>query len=71
MFLSQPTLFVFIPLISLAGPLYSSSVEENFLQGFSGTAIFRFYSLLLTIIIPVYVLFHLWTWMDFKLFRHN
>ncbi|KAM9049408.1 phosphatidylinositol N-acetylglucosaminyltransferase subunit Y-like [Balaenoptera ricei] len=58
MFLSLPTLTVLIPLVSLAGLLYSASVV-------------CFYSLLLLITIPVYVFFHLWTWMGIKLFRHN
>ncbi|XP_022435794.1 phosphatidylinositol N-acetylglucosaminyltransferase subunit Y-like [Monodon monoceros] len=71
MFLSLPTLTVLIPLVSLAGLLYSSSVEENFPQGCTSTASLCFYSLLLLIAIPVYVFFHLWTWMGIKLFRHN
>ncbi|XP_068383009.1 phosphatidylinositol N-acetylglucosaminyltransferase subunit Y-like [Eschrichtius robustus] len=58
MFLSLPTLTVLIPLVSLAGLLYSASVV-------------CFYSLLLLITIPIYVFFHLWTWMGIKLFRHN
>ncbi|XP_007466524.1 PREDICTED: phosphatidylinositol N-acetylglucosaminyltransferase subunit Y-like [Lipotes vexillifer] len=58
MFLSLPTLTVLIPLVSLAGLLYSASVV-------------CFYSLLLLITITVYVFFHLWTWMGIKLFRHN
>ncbi|XP_030720192.1 phosphatidylinositol N-acetylglucosaminyltransferase subunit Y-like [Globicephala melas] len=66
MFLSLPTLTVLIPLVSLAGLLYSASVEENFPQGCTSTT-----SRLLPITIPVYVFFHLWTWMGIKLFRHN
>ncbi|KAM9053387.1 phosphatidylinositol N-acetylglucosaminyltransferase subunit Y-like [Megaptera novaeangliae] len=71
MFLSLPTLTVLIPLVSLAGLLHSASVEENFPQGCTSTTSLCFYSLLLPIIIPVYVFFHLWTWMSIKLFRHN
>eukprot|EP00070_Physeter_catodon_P008653 XP_007118737.2 phosphatidylinositol N-acetylglucosaminyltransferase subunit Y-like [Physeter catodon] len=58
MFLSLPTLTVLIPLVSLAGLLYLASVV-------------CFYSLLLLITLPVYVFFHLWTWMGIKFFRHN
>uniref|UniRef100_A0A8C5XT74 Phosphatidylinositol N-acetylglucosaminyltransferase subunit Y n=1 Tax=Microcebus murinus TaxID=30608 RepID=A0A8C5XT74_MICMU len=65
MFLSFPMLTVLIPLISLAGLLYSASVEENFPQGCTSN------NLLLPITIPVYVFFHIWTWMGIKLFRHN
>ncbi|XP_023565327.1 phosphatidylinositol N-acetylglucosaminyltransferase subunit Y-like [Octodon degus] len=61
MFLSLPTLTVLIPLISLAGLFYSASVEEGFPQGCTSTASLCFYSLLLSITIPVYVFFHLWT----------
>uniref|UniRef100_A0A286XXR4 Phosphatidylinositol glycan anchor biosynthesis class Y n=1 Tax=Cavia porcellus TaxID=10141 RepID=A0A286XXR4_CAVPO len=64
MFLSLPTLTVLIPLVSLAGLFYSAS-------GCTSTASLCFYSLLLPITIPVYVFFHLWTWMGIKLFRHN
>ncbi|XP_062055932.1 phosphatidylinositol N-acetylglucosaminyltransferase subunit Y-like [Lepus europaeus] len=71
MFLSLPTLTVLIPLISLTGLFYVASVEENFPQGCTSTTSFCFYSLLLPITIPVYVFFHLWTWMGIKLFRHN
>ncbi|XP_060003359.1 phosphatidylinositol N-acetylglucosaminyltransferase subunit Y-like [Lagenorhynchus albirostris] len=71
MFLSLPTLTVLIPLVSLAGLLYSASVEENFPQGCTSTTSLCFYSRLLPITIPVYVFFHLWTWMGIKLFRHN
>ncbi|XP_058922839.1 phosphatidylinositol N-acetylglucosaminyltransferase subunit Y [Kogia breviceps] len=71
MFLSLPMLTVLIPLVSLAGLLYSASVEENFPQGCISTTSLCFYSLLLPITIPVYVFFHLWTWMGIKLFRHN
>ncbi|XP_059985322.1 phosphatidylinositol N-acetylglucosaminyltransferase subunit Y-like [Lagenorhynchus albirostris] len=58
MFLPLSTLTALIPLVSLAGLLYSASVVCS-------------YSLLLLITIPVYVFFHLWTWMGIKLFRHN
>ncbi|XP_069319297.1 phosphatidylinositol N-acetylglucosaminyltransferase subunit Y-like [Eulemur rufifrons] len=71
MFLSLPMLTVLIPLVSLAGLLYSASVEENFSQGCSKTRSLCFYTLLLPITMPVYVLFHLWTGMGVKLFRHN
>ncbi|XP_051699425.1 phosphatidylinositol N-acetylglucosaminyltransferase subunit Y [Oryctolagus cuniculus] len=71
MFPSLPTLTILIPLISLTGLFYAASVEENFPQGCTGTTSFCFYSLLLPITIPVYVFFHLWTWMGIKLFRHN
>ncbi|XP_036097810.1 phosphatidylinositol N-acetylglucosaminyltransferase subunit Y-like [Molossus molossus] len=69
MFLSLPTLTVLIPLISLAGLIYSASEEENFPQGCTSSV--SFYSLLLPITIPVSVFFHLWTWMGTKFFRHN
>ncbi|XP_059750328.1 phosphatidylinositol N-acetylglucosaminyltransferase subunit Y-like [Balaenoptera ricei] len=71
MFLSLPTLTVLIPLVSLAGLLYSASVEESFPQGCTSTSSLCFYSLLLPITIPLSVFFHLWTWMGIKLFRHN
>ncbi|XP_053463022.1 phosphatidylinositol N-acetylglucosaminyltransferase subunit Y-like [Nycticebus coucang] len=71
MFLSLPTLTVLIPLVSLAGLFYSASVEENFPHGCTSTASLCFYSLLLPITTPVYVFFHLWTWMGIKLFWHN
>ncbi|XP_020009111.2 phosphatidylinositol N-acetylglucosaminyltransferase subunit Y-like [Castor canadensis] len=71
MFLSLPTMTVLILLISLAGLFNSASMEENFPQGCTSTASLCFYSLLLSIIIPVYVLTHLWTLMGIKLFRHS
>ncbi|XP_004632084.1 phosphatidylinositol N-acetylglucosaminyltransferase subunit Y isoform X1 [Octodon degus] len=79
MFLSLPTMTVLIPLISLAGLFYSASVQEDFPQGCTTLSLLShlpgpslcFYSLLLPITIPVYVFFHLWTWMGIKLFRHN
>uniref|UniRef100_A0A8D2AT61 Uncharacterized protein n=1 Tax=Sciurus vulgaris TaxID=55149 RepID=A0A8D2AT61_SCIVU len=71
MFLSLPTLTVLITLISLAGLFYSASVEENFPLGCNSTASLCFYSLLLPVTKPVYVFFHLRTWMGIKLFRHN
>ncbi|XP_060144207.1 phosphatidylinositol N-acetylglucosaminyltransferase subunit Y-like [Globicephala melas] len=58
MFLPLSTLTALIPLVSLAGLLYSAFVVCS-------------YSLLLLITIPVYVFFHLWTWMGIKLFRQN
>ncbi|XP_062948707.1 phosphatidylinositol N-acetylglucosaminyltransferase subunit Y-like [Cynocephalus volans] len=71
MFLSLPTLTIVILLVSLAGLLNSASVEQNFPQGCISTISLCFYSLLLPIAVPVYVFFHLWTWMGIKLFRHN
>ncbi|XP_008266011.2 phosphatidylinositol N-acetylglucosaminyltransferase subunit Y-like [Oryctolagus cuniculus] len=71
MFLSLPTLTILIPLISLPGLFYAASVEENFPQGCASSTSFCFYNLLLPITIPVYVFFHLWTWMGIKLFRRN
>ncbi|XP_048704610.1 phosphatidylinositol N-acetylglucosaminyltransferase subunit Y isoform X2 [Caretta caretta] len=71
MFLSLPTLTVLVPLLSLVGLFYSASVDEKFPEGCTSTTSLCFYSLLLPITIPVYVFFHLWTWMGIKLFRHN
>ncbi|XP_062947772.1 phosphatidylinositol N-acetylglucosaminyltransferase subunit Y-like [Cynocephalus volans] len=71
MFLYLSTLTVLIPLASLTGLFYLASVEENFPQGCTSTSSLCFYSLLLPITIPVYVFFHLRTWMGIKLFRHN
>ncbi|XP_020832038.1 phosphatidylinositol N-acetylglucosaminyltransferase subunit Y-like [Phascolarctos cinereus] len=71
MFLSVPTLTALVPLISLAGLFYSAFVEENFPHSCTSTSSLCFYSLLLQITIPVYVFFHLWTWVGIKLFRHN
>ncbi|KAM9305826.1 phosphatidylinositol N-acetylglucosaminyltransferase subunit Y-like [Gastrophryne carolinensis] len=71
MLVSLPTLTVLIPLLSLAGIFYSASVEEDFPRGCTSTANVCFYSLLLPITLPVYVFFHLWTWMGLKLFRNN
>ncbi|XP_063792555.1 phosphatidylinositol N-acetylglucosaminyltransferase subunit Y [Pseudophryne corroboree] len=71
MFLSLPTLTVLVPLLSLTGIFYSASVDKDFPQGCTSTASVCFYSLLLPITLPVYVFFHLWTWMGLKLFRHN
>ncbi|KAK4818234.1 hypothetical protein QYF61_008724, partial [Mycteria americana] len=68
---SLPTLTVLVPLLSLAGLFYSASVDETFPQGCTSTNSLCFYSLLLPVTIPVYVFFHLWTWMGIKLFRHN
>lgn len=68
---SLPTLTVLVPLLSLAGLFYSASVDENFPQGCTSTTSLCFYSLLLPVTVPVYVFFHLWTWMGIKLFRHN
>lgn len=66
---SLPTLTVLIPLVSLAGLFYSASVEEGFPQGCTSASSLCFYSLLLPVTVPVYVFFHLWTWMGLKLFR--
>nr|XP_045015531.1 phosphatidylinositol N-acetylglucosaminyltransferase subunit Y-like [Jaculus jaculus] len=71
MLVSLPTLTVPISLISLAGLFYSASMEENFPHGCSSATSLSFYSLLLPVTIPVYVFFHLWTWMGIKLFRRN
>ncbi|XP_072494705.1 phosphatidylinositol N-acetylglucosaminyltransferase subunit Y-like [Notamacropus eugenii] len=71
MFLSLSILTVLVPLISLVGLFYSPSIEKNFPRGCISTSSLCFYSLLLQITIPVYVFFHLWTWMGIKLFRHN
>uniref|UniRef100_A0A8C3WB66 Phosphatidylinositol N-acetylglucosaminyltransferase subunit Y n=1 Tax=Catagonus wagneri TaxID=51154 RepID=A0A8C3WB66_9CETA len=71
MFLSLPTPTVLVPLVSLGGLLCSASVEENFPWGCTSTAGLCFCSLLLPVTIPVYVFFHLWTWMGIKLFWHN
>ncbi|XP_007886022.1 phosphatidylinositol N-acetylglucosaminyltransferase subunit Y [Callorhinchus milii] len=71
MALPLSTLTVLVPLLSLAGLLYSAMVDENFPQGCTSTGSVCFYSLLLPITIPVYVFFHLWNWMGIKLFRHN
>ncbi|NXU66058.1 PIGY acetylglucosaminyltransferase, partial [Horornis vulcanius] len=68
---SLPTLTVLIPFLSLAGLFYSASVDETFPQGCTSTTSLCFYSLLLPVTVPVYVFFHLWTWMGIKLFRHN
>ncbi|KAF5897963.1 phosphatidylinositol N-acetylglucosaminyltransferase subunit Y [Clarias magur] len=65
------TVTVLIPVLSLCGLLYSSTVDENFPQGCTDTTSVCFYSLLLPVTIPVYVFFHLWKWMGLKLFRHN
>ncbi|XP_020926355.1 phosphatidylinositol N-acetylglucosaminyltransferase subunit Y-like [Phacochoerus africanus] len=69
MFVSSYT--VSAPLVSLGGLLYSGSVEESFSQSCNSTVSLCFYSLLLPITIPVYVFFHLCTWMSIKLFLHN
>ncbi|XP_021111422.1 phosphatidylinositol N-acetylglucosaminyltransferase subunit Y-like [Heterocephalus glaber] len=68
---SLPTLTVPIPLISLLGLFFSTSVQESFPQGCASRASLCVYSLLLPVTIPVYVCFHLRTWMGIKLFRHN
>ncbi|XP_062430210.1 phosphatidylinositol N-acetylglucosaminyltransferase subunit Y [Rhea pennata] len=68
---SLPTLAVLVPLLSLAGLLYSASVDDAFPQGCASAGSLCFYSLLLPVTVPVYVFFHLWTWMGIKLFRHN
>ncbi|XP_048401630.1 phosphatidylinositol N-acetylglucosaminyltransferase subunit Y-like [Stegostoma tigrinum] len=65
------TLTVLVPLFSLAGLLYSAAFDKDFPQGCTSMASLCFYSLLLPITIPVFVFFHLWSWMGIKLFRHN
>ncbi|XP_074141411.1 phosphatidylinositol N-acetylglucosaminyltransferase subunit Y-like [Sminthopsis crassicaudata] len=62
MLMSLPTLTVLVPLISLAGLIYSASVDENFPHGCTSTSSLCFYSLLLPIILPVCVILYLWTW---------
>ncbi|CAB1420167.1 unnamed protein product [Pleuronectes platessa] len=47
------------------------AVDENFPQGCTSSSSLCFYSLLLPVTIPVYVFFHLWSWIGIKLFRHN
>ena len=60
-----------VPIVSLIGLFYSAAVDENFPQGCTSSNSLCFYSLLLPVTIPVYVFFHLWSWMGIKLFRHN
>ncbi|MED6257976.1 hypothetical protein ATANTOWER_001290 [Ataeniobius toweri] len=60
-----------VPIVSLFGLFYSAAVDENFPQGCTSSNSLCFYSLLLPVTIPVYVFFHLWSWMGIKLFRHN
>ncbi|XP_034033075.1 phosphatidylinositol N-acetylglucosaminyltransferase subunit Y-like [Thalassophryne amazonica] len=60
-----------VPIVSLCGLFYSAAVDENFPQGCTSSSSVCFYSLLLPVTIPVYVFFHLWSWMGIKLFRHN
>ncbi|XP_008309461.1 protein preY, mitochondrial isoform X2 [Cynoglossus semilaevis] len=60
-----------VPLLSLCGLLYSAAVDQNFPAGCSDGRSVCFYSLLLPVTLPVYVFFHLWSWMGIKLFRHN
>ncbi|XP_026991857.1 phosphatidylinositol N-acetylglucosaminyltransferase subunit Y isoform X2 [Tachysurus fulvidraco] len=71
MLFSLSTVTVLVPVLSLLGLLYSSSVDENFPQGCTDTTSVCFFSLLLPVTIPVYVFFYLWKWMGIKLFRHN
>ncbi|XP_026168182.1 phosphatidylinositol N-acetylglucosaminyltransferase subunit Y-like [Mastacembelus armatus] len=60
-----------VPIVSLCGLFYSAAVDDNFPQGCTSSNSLCFYSLLLPVTIPVYVFFHLWSWMGIKLFRHN
>ncbi|XP_046306100.1 phosphatidylinositol N-acetylglucosaminyltransferase subunit Y-like [Marmota monax] len=61
-----------ILLIPWAGLFYSTSVRENFPQGYASMVSLYFYSQsALVMTIPVYVFFHLWTWMGVKLFKCN
>lgn len=69
--IALPLLVGLIPFLSLCGLFYSAAVDENFPQGCTSGNSVCFYSLLLPVIIPVYVFFHLWSWMGIKLFRHN
>ncbi|XP_003782070.1 phosphatidylinositol N-acetylglucosaminyltransferase subunit Y-like [Otolemur garnettii] len=71
MFLNLPTLTILIPLVSLAGLFYSTSVEENSPHGCTSTVSLCFDSLLLLITIPVCLFFHLWSWLGIKLFWHS
>ncbi|XP_074061102.1 phosphatidylinositol N-acetylglucosaminyltransferase subunit Y-like [Macrotis lagotis] len=68
MFLSLPTLTVLVLLISLAGLFYSASTNEHFSHSCTSTSSLCCKSLLLPMTIPLYVFFHLWTWMGIKLF---
>ncbi|CAL8262407.1 unnamed protein product [Merluccius merluccius] len=68
---SLSNLVVLIPIVSLCGLFMSAAVDENFPQGCTSSSSLCFYSLLLPVTIPVYVFFHLWSWMGIKLFRHN
>ncbi|KAJ3596952.1 hypothetical protein NHX12_003352 [Muraenolepis orangiensis] len=69
--LSLSNLVVLIPIVSLCGLFFSAAVDDNFPQGCTSSSSLCFYSLLLPVTIPVYVFFHLWSWMGIKLFRHN
>lgn len=60
-----------VPIVSLCGLFLSAAVDEDFPLGCSSGGSVCFYSLLLPLAIPVYVFFHLWSWMGLKLFRHN
>ncbi|CAL8292876.1 unnamed protein product [Boreogadus saida] len=68
---SLANLVVLIPIVSLCGLLFSAAVDDNFPQGCTSSSSLCFYSLLLPVTIPVFVFFHLWSWMGIKLFRHN
>uniref|UniRef100_A0A8D2GVE9 Uncharacterized protein n=1 Tax=Urocitellus parryii TaxID=9999 RepID=A0A8D2GVE9_UROPR len=68
-FLPLPKLTVIL-LIPLAGLFYLASVRENFPRGCASMAsLYSQSALVMTI--PVYVFFHLWTWMGVKLFKCN
>lgn len=70
--LSLSTAVGLVPLVSLLGLFYSAAVDEDFPEGCtSGGRSVCFYSLLLPLAVPVYVFFHLCSWVGIKLFRHN
>ncbi|XP_038604170.1 phosphatidylinositol N-acetylglucosaminyltransferase subunit Y [Tachyglossus aculeatus] len=71
MALSLPTLTVLVPLVSLAGLLWSARLDPAFPRSCTSATSLCFYSLLLPLTGPVFVFFHLWAWMGIKLFRHN
>ncbi|XP_058502424.1 phosphatidylinositol N-acetylglucosaminyltransferase subunit Y-like [Solea solea] len=60
-----------VPVVSLCGLFFSAAVDDDFPEGCSSSSSVCFYSLLLPLTVPVYVFFHLWSWMGLKLFRHN
>ncbi|CAN9498617.1 unnamed protein product [Ophioblennius macclurei] len=69
--LSLALLAGLVPFLSLLGLVLSAVLDQDFPQGCTSSSSLCFYSLLLPLCVPVYVFFHLWTWMGLKLFRHN